>query len=152
MVKLLLSLMIMVISMVPAIAGADDAEVMLLTEAEGTMKNETHYGFAPTQTLQDSGPAVQIVTPDMDQDQKPPFRLQVKFIPKPGSYVQPETLVVEALKFATLDITSRVRPFTTSRGIEIEKAKVPKGVHKIKLSISDSKGGTTQQIYVIKVI
>lgn len=133
-------------------AFAETHDVMLLTEAEGAMQNETRYGFAPTQVLQDNGPSVQIVTPDMEQAQRSPFRLQVTFVPKPGSVVQPDSLVVEALKFATLDITSRVRPFATSRGIEIEKAKVPKGVHKIKLSISDSKGGTTQQIYVIKVI
>ena len=150
--KWLVSLTILVCCAVSTGAGADNAEVMLLTETEGAMQNETHYGFAPSQVLQDKGPSVQIIAPDMEQEQKSPFRLQIKFVPKPGSVVQPNSLVVEALKFVTLDITSRVRPFTTSSGILIENAKVPKGTHKIKISISDSNGGITQQMYVVRII
>jgi hypothetical protein len=115
------------------------------------MQNETRYGFGPTQVLENSGPSVEVVTPDMGQQQKSPFKLNVRFTSKKGTSVDLSSLKVEALKFINLDITSRVRPHATADGILIEQAKVPSGTHKIKLSIGDTVGGVTQQVYVVKV-
>lgn len=137
--------------MVVSIATADMPVAELLTASEGAMPNETVYGFAPTQILERTGPAVEMITPDMDREQKSPFNLKVKFSPKPGTLVDIATLKVEALKVVPLNITSRVRAYSSPAGIEIEQAKVPSGVHRIRFTIGDNAGGITRQVYVVRV-
>ncbi len=138
--------------MPPSALMAQEHFVQLLTESEGAMQEGTRYGFGPTQVLENTGPAVELLLPDMDQQQKSPFTLKVKFASKKGTSVDLKSLKVEALKFIDLDITSRVRPHSTVDGILIEQAKVPSGTHKLKLSIGDTKGGLNQQVYVVKVL
>lgn len=150
--KYVLWLVIVVLLIAPSVVKAEDSFVMLLTESEGAMQEGTHYGFGPSQVLENTGPAVEIVSPDMEHQQKSPFMLKVRFTSKKGTSVDLKSLKVEALKFIDLDITSRVRPHATVDGILIEQAKVPSGTHKIKLSIGDTKGGLTQQVYVVKVL
>ncbi|MBT0895058.1 hypothetical protein KI811_14690 [Geobacter hydrogenophilus] len=137
--------------MAASLCLADSTEVELLTSAEGAIPNERSYGFASSQILENSGPAVELVSPSLEQEQKSPFSLRVKFTPRPGTSVDLGTLKVEALKLMPLNVTSRVRPYASATGIHVAQAKVPSGVHKIRFTLGDSAGGITKQVFVVTV-
>ncbi|WP_152609846.1 hypothetical protein [Geobacter sp. OR-1] len=123
--------------------------VDLLTPEEGAMAEAKSFGY--TADLPKSGPAIKVLAPDTGKEQQSPFRLSVKFVPKPGSSVDPASLKVEALKFVTLDLTNRVKPYVTPEGINMEQAKIPSGNHKLRVTIGDGKGGITQEIFSVRV-
>jgi hypothetical protein len=127
-------------------------EIMtLLTEEEGAMKDAPSGLFEVGRKLND-GPDIEIVTPQMNNEYKSPVRIIVLFVPQEGREVDLSKLRVECLKFFTINLTDRVRPYTTTEGIKIDKAKLPEGEHKIRVTIGDKEGGITQVTFVVKVI
>jgi hypothetical protein len=102
--------------------------------------------------ISDSGPAVALISPELDGECRSPVRIIAHFTPCNGKEVDLSTLKVEWLKFITIDLTSRVLPFVTREGIFAEEVPLPPGQHKIKLSIGDTGGGATQLLIKIRII
>ncbi len=123
--------------------------VDLLTTEEGSMAEARSFGY--TGDLPKNGPAIRVLAPEIDKVQRSPFRLAVRFVPKPGSTVDTESLKVEALKIVTIDLTDRVRPYVSPQGIEMEQARIPSGNHRLRVTIGDGKGGITQEIFTVRV-
>ncbi len=130
---------------------AVDEIMTLLTDEEGAMKEAPSDLFEVGRSFND-GPEIEVVVPGQHDEYKSPVKIVVVFLPRDGKSVDLSKLKVEALKFITINITKRVLPYTTSEGIKIENAKLPKGKHKLRITISDVEGGTTQETFVVKVL
>lgn len=125
--------------------------VNLLTEEEASLQEAKDFGFAAEDMPKD-GPNIKVLSPDRDRDLQSPFKLAVRFEPRPGSKVDLSTLRVECLKIITVDLTSRVRPYVTSNGINMENVKIPAGNHRIRVSVADTVGNVTVEIFNIRVL
>lgn len=125
--------------------------VNLLTEEEATLQEAKDFGFAG-ENLPKDGPDIKIISPSQDREMRSPFKLAVRFTPRSGSQVDLSTFRVECLKIITVDLTSRVRPYLTSNGIEMENVKIPAGNHRIRLSVADTMGNVTVEVFTIRVL
>ena len=147
--KSLFILLMLFLSFSSGFAG-DDA-VTLLTEEEGAMR-EALPGFYELSRALNDGPEIQIITPKSNNEYKAPLKVSILFIPNENNDVDLSKLKVECLKFITINITKRILPFATKEGINIENAELPKGKHKIRVTVGDSKGGITKEVFIAKII
>jgi hypothetical protein len=101
--------------------------------------------------LSATGPEVVIVSPDLQGECRSPVSIVARFTPLSGHEVDLSTLKVEWLKFITFDLTSKVRPFATQEGIMAEEVSLPRGRHKLRISLGDTGGGLTQLLFEVKI-
>jgi len=89
------------------------------------------------------GPEITILSPDLMADLKGEVAIKTIFQAKDSASIDPASFRV---KYKTglgwFDVTKRVRKnaIVTSTGVEAEPMKLPKGKHKIRMSIHDDKG------------
>lgn len=69
-----------------------------------------------------------------------PFHLAVRFLPSNGVAVDPASVRVIYRRQPSLDITARVKPFITGRGIDVPAVLVPAGRHVIEIEAADKEG------------
>lgn len=127
-----------------------DKPVSLLTEEEAALAEGKVLGFA--EVLPKNGPSIKVLLPKLDSDLHTPFKLHVQFIPREGSEVDLSTLKVEALKIINVNITARLLPYTSNDGIKMNHVTIPSGKHRIRVTILDTLGRETQEIFAIRVI
>lgn len=125
--------------------------VVLLTKEEGAMKEAPKGVYEVSRPL-NNGPKIMIVIPETNHEYKSPLAIEIRFIPREGSEVDLSQFKVECLKFFNIDITDRVKKYTTRQGVKVDRAELPPGNHKLRLTIGDTGGGITQEIFVVKVI
>ena len=137
--------------------------VMLLTPEEGAMQEELTAkpaGPPGTPRVEErldipktpvTGPDIQILSPEPEKAYSPPLRVLVKFVPREGTRVDLSSLKVECLKIFTINITDRLREYITNNGINVDKAELPSGDHKIRITLGDSGGGMTSKVFMVKV-
>jgi hypothetical protein len=99
------------------------------------------------------GPSVDQVAPPADAmvPSGGSLELDVSFAPHNGSSIDPSKVRVTYLKQPEIDLTQRLKPFITPKGIEARDVTVPPGVHMIRIEVTDSNGATTTQIMKIQV-
>ena len=103
------------------------------------------------ETSQATGPKIRIVEPAPEREYRAPIRLVIDFLPKEGAQVDLKSFKLEYLKLISIDITARVAGFVRPEGVRIEKADFPAGAHKLRLTLKDTAGGVTQQIYLVEI-
>jgi len=130
--------------------GPAEKPVVLLTEEEAAMGEEKVFGFSSS--LPKDGPIIKVLQPKVDSDLHTPFKLHVRFIPKEGSEVNLASLKVEALKIVNVNITPRLLPYAAKDGIKMDNVTIPSGRHRIRVTILDTLGRETQEIFAIHVI
>lgn len=86
------------------------------------------------------GPQIEVVQ-DADPT-KSPTHFQLKFVAHGGARIDPTTVQLTYLRTPDVDLTARVRPFVTDRGIDIPDAIVPPGSHILRVDLKDSDGRT----------
>ncbi|MGO9016091.1 MAG: hypothetical protein ACLQF0_14065 [Dissulfurispiraceae bacterium] len=125
--------------------------VVLLTKEEGAMQEAPKGVYEVSRPL-NNGPKIMIVIPEANHEYRSPLAIEVRFIPREDSEVDLSQFKVECLKFFNIDITDRVKRYTTKQGVKVDRAELPVGNHKLRLTIGDTRGGITQEIFVVKVI
>ncbi len=167
--KTLLAVAITVLLAVPQVYGQTKV-VTLLTQAdidlavaqgkaraaartvcEGGKCREMPGTFSVIETKYDSGPGIKVIEPPPDAEYKAPIRLIINFVPKEGTAVDVKTFRLEYLKFVSIDITRRVANYVGPGGVNVEKADLPAGDHKLRITIKDTQGGISQQVYSVKI-
>jgi hypothetical protein len=134
----------------PAFLGAGEVltlitpEEAMLADVE-SIEDKTTFNVGREITLPDTGPVIEVISPKDGGVYKAPLPIELKFIPKEGTEVDPNGLKVEYLKFITIDITDRVKPYADPTGIHVEKADLPLGKHTIRVTIPDSEGGVSSK-------
>jgi hypothetical protein len=90
----------------------------------------------------DTGPIVEILKPSPGGRGAAPVEVVVKFKPRLDP-VDLTSLKVHVMKFISIDITDRIKPFATANGIEIKEAMMPSGKHRVRITLADMAGGRT---------
>ncbi len=123
----------------------------LITPQEAAMKSavsetdtsETDPFSEIGREMMNIGPIVEVVKPDADKPIGSPVEVVINFQERLAK-VNLDSLVVEVEKFINIDITDRVKPFCSDKGIRIPDAPLPSGEHTIIFYIEDTKGNPTE--------
>lgn len=86
-------------------------------------------------------PQIEIVYPRLDNPVVSPTAIQLLFVPAASSVVRPETFKVLYGRLR-IDITQRLinAAKVTAAGISVKEASLPKGSHRLLISIEDLQG------------
>ncbi len=133
-----------------ALAGAPEP-LELLTPEEAALADPPPGPVQAGRLLND-GPEIVVSQPRENVPYNPPIPIVVHFIPNNGRDVDLTKLKIEVLKIITIDITLRALPYVTKEGINVEKASLPSGEHKIRVTIGDVSGGMTERVFRVKVL
>ncbi len=132
-------------------ANAQSKSVVLITAEESKL------GAAPQGDLTfragvSRGPSITVLSPKPnDPTLRSPFRLQLKFEGRGGAQVDADSLKLIYAKSSAVDLTSRVKPFTSPSGLDLPEASVPPGNHTIRAEVKDKDGRAGTVTFVIKV-
>ena len=127
------------------------AQAAAKTVCEDGKCREMPTTFSVIETKYDSGPGIKVVEPLPDAEYKAPIRLIINFVPREGTTVDVKSFRLEYLKFVSIDITRRVANYVGPGGVKVEKADLPAGDHKLRITIKDTQGGISQQVYSVKI-
>lgn len=97
------------------------------------------------------GPIIEVEKPQKGVPQQSPVEIVVKFVPR-SHPIDIKTLEVELVKFINIDITERVVEYTTEQGIQLEKADVPEGAHRVRIELADTTGALSVQEFLFEVL
>lgn len=133
------------------VAAREEPEgVWLITESEALLSAAPMARSGAS--LPTNGPLIRIQSPLLDGELTPPFPVEVLFEPRPGGApVQMETLKITYLKMVEIDVTERFKPHLKETRLFVEKANIPAGRHRLKISIADREGNITAAIFQLTV-
>ena len=98
------------------------------------------------------GPIVHMVSPGPSPAETTgPFWFRVEFAARGGGRIQPASLRVRYLRAWEVDLSDRLKPFTTVHALEIREAVVPPGNHHLRIEIQDEDGRTGSALVVIRM-
>jgi hypothetical protein len=101
-----------------------------------------------------SGPRIVVLAPPASGGafvSSRPVKLHVRFEAVEGAAVDVRSLKVTYLRLFGIDITDRVKPYVTARGIDIDDVDIPPGEHSIELEIRDIRGNLSDQVLKLVV-
>ncbi len=81
-----------------------------------------------------------------------PFTLKLQFQAHGGSTIKPGTFKAIYLKKPKVDLTGRITPFVSAKGVDMVGAEAPPGRHLIKVMVADSTGREGSAVVVVNVI
>jgi hypothetical protein len=142
----------LLLSTASARSGAGDREgpVWLVTEGEA-MLPAPPAARSPA-SLPKDGPVIKVQAPQLTADVSPPFAVDVVFEPRAsGAPPKMDSLKVTYLKVIEVDVTDRFKPYLKDNRLFVEKANVPQGRHRLKISIADLEGRTTAEVLQVTV-
>lgn len=86
-------------------------------------------------------PQIEVLYPKLDAPIASPTPIQLMFVPAASSMVRPETFKVLYGRLR-IDITQRLvnAAKVTSEGIHVQEASLPKGTHRLLMSVEDLQG------------
>ena len=102
-------------------------------------------------SMPDTGPVIQVEKPETEEAHPSPLEILIRFTPRQAP-VDLSTLNVTLVKFFNIDLTGRVRPYTSPDGIHIQDAKLPSGEHTLRLTLADMDGGLTTEEISLRVM
>ena len=114
-------------------------ELVSLKEMQASL-GATEPLIAKTVTVP-GAPQIEIVHPRLDTPVVSPTAIQLMFVPAASSVVRPETFKVLYGRLR-IDITQRLinAAKVTAEGISVKEASLPKGSHRLLISIEDLQG------------
>lgn len=98
----------------------------------------------------ENGPIIEVLKPVVNEPISVPTEITVQFSPRRAP-VNVTSLKVTLLKLINLDITDRVRPYTSSTGIHIPNAKLPSGQHDLRITLADDEGNSTNKLVSLTI-
>jgi hypothetical protein len=96
-------------------------------------------------TKEKKGPIIIVKSPKNGETYALPLKIEMEFVPQPDAEIDLSSLKVLYIKIFNIDITERVKPYATEKGILIPEAKIPKGNHKITIRIADTSGNVSSE-------
>jgi hypothetical protein len=123
----------------------------VLESPPGSINRGTEQTMLAVPESAPTGPEISLISPESENINPSPLKILVKFLPREGTKVDISTLRVELLKLITINITDRLKGYASNEGINVEKAELPSGNFKIRVTLGDTTGGTTSRIFVLKI-
>lgn len=125
-------------------------ELWLISPEEAAARPASEDSLIRSRGLNDRGPKIDVLKPVEDTPQQSPLEILIRFYPNPAA-VNPESVKVQLVKFISIDITDRVKPYLSETGIDVKEAKIPAGTHLVRISVSDGKGETSSREIELQV-
>lgn len=97
------------------------------------------------------GPIIEVVKPIDGDRAEAPIEIFIKFTPQ-SEPVDIKSLKVSVVKFISIDITDRVKDYSSPEGIHVKEAKIPQGKHTVRISIADISGIYSRKEITFEVI
>ncbi len=122
--------------------------LVLIKPHEAALSNapaEEERALSVLDTKDKKGPIIIIKGPKNGATYALPLKIEVEFVPQPDAEIDLSSLKVLYIKIFNIDITERVKPYATEKGILIPEAKIPKGNHKITIRIADTSGNVSSE-------
>ena len=143
----------------PVLSQTHPGVLQLITEQdlsrqEQTAKEKgmTEVGRSMILELKD-GPEIEVVRPGGGEISQQPVEIDVVFNQsKDGAEPKMSTLKVRYIKFFTIDITERVKPYVVANRIHVTQAEFPKGDHTVEIYLEDSQGKASSKVVEFKVL
>lgn len=117
--------------------------VPLITEEEAALPS------APAENDRgDCGPPdIRIGSPENGRTYRPPVPVSVGFTPSVNSRIDLASVRIELLKLGIkIDLTERAREYIQATGIDLPKADIPRGNHRVRISVADTSGKSCSEI------
>ena len=127
-------------SVVANVANAQGSGVWLVTPQEAALPPSTTSKAGRSITR---GPAIRQISPDKAVAANKPFDLHIDFAGRGGEKINAASVQIAILRGGNLDITGRLKPFVSERGIEMPAAMVPPGTHVLQVTVADAGGRQT---------
>ena len=98
----------------------------------------------------DTGPMIELLKPNDGTSTPVPVEVSIRFEPR-AAPVDLSTLKVMVVKLISINITERVRPYTSPQGIQIPDARLPSGTHTVRISLADTAGGFSRKQVTVSI-
>lgn len=86
-------------------------------------------------------PEIRVRSPQDGETYRPPVPVDVQFTPSSGARIDPSTIRIELIKLGVrIDLTERAREFISASGISLPRAEVPRGRHRVQVTVGDTSG------------
>lgn len=127
----------------PLQSFAKDQQLWLISPDEAALAPAKDDGIR-SRGLSDAGPGVEVVKPEDGGIVSGPAEILIHFLPKTVA-IDLSSLKVTLLKFISIDLTDRLKPYVNLQGITVKDAKVPLGTYRVRIALSDAQGKTTSK-------
>jgi len=108
--------------------------------------------IVPQSAVEGAGPSILVKRPKLFEKVTSPIDIFVSFVPgKSGEDPDMESLHVTLIGFFDFDITERVEKYIVGDTLDIVDADLPKGRHKIRMSIKDIGGSLNERDLLVRV-
>ena len=97
------------------------------------------------------GPQIRVLSPRTDLATKSPLHLKLTFRSFAGSNIDVDSIRITYMKTPLVDLTERLKPFTSQREIDMIGAEAPPGNHQIRVQVQDSVGRIGVEYLALKV-
>lgn len=120
------------------------AQVQLVTEDEARLPDATNL---LTRAIT-RGPAVRLASPAEVPAQS--FPLEIRLEARGGGRLDPTSLRVEYLKNPVVDVTARISGLVRDGVITAPAVRLPAGLHRFRVSVTDSEGRAGNAVLEIR--
>jgi hypothetical protein len=120
---------------------AKEDQSWLITPDEAALAPAEDDGIR-SRGLSDAGPGIEIVKPEEGAVIPGAAEILIRFLPKTVT-IDLTSLKITLLKFISIDLTDRLKPYVNLDGIAVKDAKVPTGTYRVRISLSDFQGKTS---------
>jgi hypothetical protein len=123
--------------------------LQLISPEEAALPDAKTFGFSGRAVS--GGPEITVESPLEGAEQSSAINLRITFTPHDTEIVALSTLKLEYLKQTPLDLTLRIKPFASGNGVSANKVKLPPGLHRFRVSITDSSGRFSEKDFTVLV-
>lgn len=121
-------------------SGAHANPIALISPVEAQMPDAK----VPITRAITRGPGIRVLSPtDVKADA---FALKIGLEPRGGAKVDPKSVRVEYLKEPAVDLTARIQTAVKPDQIDLPSVRVPKGVHHLRVTVTDSEGRASSSV------
>ncbi len=129
--------------------GAGDCLTLITPEEAAQPDAPTPRGIK-TRT-EGNGPQIKIYSPSPDEPLRIPFIMDIAFEGLPDKIIDFDSLRIKYLKLVPIDLTGKIKPYLNNNRLMVKDVKVPKGKHRLQLSIAYASGEKTMMEIVLNV-
>jgi hypothetical protein len=97
------------------------------------------------------GPGIIQESPSPSQSVRSPMPFKIKFETRNNVAIDLTSVRLVYMKATPVDLTGRIRNHLTSRGIEMDQAETPPGVHLLRLDLKDLQGRVSSEVIKLNV-
>jgi hypothetical protein len=147
-----LSLPILLCAVSSCASGSTHRQTVVLVTEEEAAQPDTPPE-TPRGACSETGPGIEVRSPADGQSYPAPLPVEVRFTPSAGARIDLSRIRVRLLKGPLgFDLTGRARPFLSEQGVSMPRADLPRGTHRVEITVADTAGRSCSAIVSFTVI